>query len=643
MMHPSRCSIRHLIACLGLVLAGVGLSGAMALETAFAQPVVYSEDFNDGQAQGWQLDSSWQVSQNRLTARGRGWARYRNGNWENLKLSFLFNASNRGVVANIRVSDRGRYGVGFRPERGIVLVYLFKETPGSGPNAFRDLGQRRMPVRDARQGYRAEIFAQNDRISVSLNGNPALNARDRDPLPAGAIAFESFPEGTAFVDNVSVRGDRQWVAVPALIGKPVGEARDRLREGGLVLGQTRERPADAKPGLVIDQQPSEGERVAPGAAVQIVVSTGPQQVEVPRLLGLTRADALRVIKESGLTVGAVRQGDAARENAIVVEQDPKPGSRVSPGSAVSVTLEGKTLIEVPRVIGKPLKAAREILESFRLKLGEVVEKPSDAPEQTVLDQQPKAGTQAPPGSLVKLWVSTGAPPDLVDVTVPKLLGHTREEARSILDRAGLELGRVVEKASRAEPGTIIDQDPAPDVRTRPRTAVDLWVSVPESFVQVPGIVGRHREEAQSMLEAAGLRTGTVSEQNAAGREGTVLEQDPPGGSQAPRGTAVAIVVGRKRGDSGWPWLLPAALTGLLGLLAGYLGGRRFECRRKTERQPVEQITVRPVGDPGSQSMDVMSEGPEAPGLRCRAIPDTGEQRIEGPESKPGSDEDGHAG
>ncbi len=548
----------------------------------YAQPIAYSSDFNDGRAEGWQLESNWQVKEGRLMARGPGWARYRNGTWEDLNLSFVIDAATTGLQASIRISDKGRYGVAFRPERGGLAVYLFKETVAAGPNVFRDLGKGRVPIRGSLRGLRVEISAKDDTISVTVNGKRALSARDPEPLPAGIIGFQSLKDSQANVDDVLVRAERPSLRVPALIGKPAAEARRQLVELGLAVGQTRERPADLKEGLVVDQHPAEGTRAAPGTAVDLVISTGHQQVDVPRLIGTRRGEALRMIREAGLKVGGIRQADSARDDVVVIDQDPGPGVRVSSGSAVSITVAGSELVEVPRVTEKGLKTAREALEGSRLAVGEISRKPSDATLDTVLDQHPKPGSRVPPGSPVQLWVSSGPAADAMQVDVPKLIGHRREEAGPILSRAGLEVGKIQERASSAEPGTILEQDPAPNARVLSRSAVDLWV-------------------------AAAANAGPL----------------PQGG--------------------GMGWFFPAVVAGLLGIMAGYWGAKGFGSRGARTRQPVPQITVRVLQDSGEQAMATTPSGPALAALRCRVIPDAGKQQLHISGTVQIDDEDTHGG
>ena len=62
--------------------------------------------------------------------------------------------------------------------------------------------------------------------------------------------------------------------------------------------EVKEQPStEIEEGKVIDQNPEEGTRVEQGSTVTITVSTGPKEVEVPRIVGLTYEDAVDALNE----------------------------------------------------------------------------------------------------------------------------------------------------------------------------------------------------------------------------------------------------------------------------------------------------------------------------------------------------------
>jgi serine/threonine-protein kinase len=76
------------------------------------------------------------------------------------------------------------------------------------------------------------------------------------------------------------------VAAPGLIGLSEEEAKARLKEAGLVLGESvREASASYAEGLVIRQRYAEGAEVAAGASVDVTISAGPPSDE-PRSVSI---------------------------------------------------------------------------------------------------------------------------------------------------------------------------------------------------------------------------------------------------------------------------------------------------------------------------------------------------------------------
>jgi serine/threonine-protein kinase len=94
---------------------------------------------------------------------------------------------------------------------------------------------------------------------------------------------------------------------------------------------------------------------------------------------------------------------------------------------------------------------------------------------TVVDQTPKAGTFMQRGEVVTLAVSAGAR----QVVVPDVTGMPLEQARTVLERAHLQIGAVIYKAvPQREPGRVVETSPAPRSRVDESSGVDVTVPLP---------------------------------------------------------------------------------------------------------------------------------------------------------------------
>jgi beta-lactam-binding protein with PASTA domain len=126
------------------------------------------------------------------------------------------------------------------------------------------------------------------------------------------------------------------VPVPRLYGKTPAQAESVLQGAGLRLGsQSRDYSSDVAEGGIFFQNPSGGENVEPGTAVDVTVSLGPEQVEVPEVYGLSVAAAQTALSNAGLNSTPIEvEGDEAAGTALATE--PGVGAMLDPGSTVSL-------------------------------------------------------------------------------------------------------------------------------------------------------------------------------------------------------------------------------------------------------------------------------------------------------------------
>jgi hypothetical protein len=130
--------------------------------------------------------------------------------------------------------------------------------------------------------------------------------------------------------------------VPTLRGLTPKTAEAALLKAGLTVGATTHAPDDTiAKGRVVDSNPAVGERVKPGTAVDLVVSSGPPP-KVPEVVGLTVAQAQDDLKSAGLTaVGADGEPLVEGAEGTVVSTVPAAGAPVPPNKKVRLTVQEK--------------------------------------------------------------------------------------------------------------------------------------------------------------------------------------------------------------------------------------------------------------------------------------------------------------
>jgi serine/threonine-protein kinase len=134
-------------------------------------------------------------------------------------------------------------------------------------------------------------------------------------------------------------------------------------------------------------------------------------------------------------------------------------------------------------------------------------------------------------------------PDAPLITVPTLVGLSREAALLLLTRAGLKPGTETPQVAGARPGTVLAQSPLPGDEIAPEIAVDLTIATPPP-VEVPDLSGMTAEEAGKRLQDAGLVSGKVANapQGTRGKVGTVASQSAKPGSAVPPGSAIDLLL-----------------------------------------------------------------------------------------------------
>ncbi|HVM12208.1 MAG TPA: PASTA domain-containing protein, partial [Actinomycetota bacterium] len=200
---------------------------------------------------------------------------------------------------------------------------------------------------------------------------------------------------------------------PDVIGEPQGRAERILERAGFTV-RVREEPHDqVEEGRVFDQNPKPETSAPENSEVTILVSTGPEPVEVPNLIGKSLDDARADLQAAGLRLGSVERVESEEAPDTVLDQSPDAGREVRPGREVNVVVSrGITTVVVPRVddcVDEGTAQAR--LEDAGLQMRVVGEEVTTAcPAGRIFRQDPGAGESVQAGSRVRVWKSAGPPP-----------------------------------------------------------------------------------------------------------------------------------------------------------------------------------------------------------------------------------------
>ena len=268
------------------------------------------------------------------------------------------------------------------------------------------------------------------------------------------------------------------VEVPILIGTPLDEAREILREARFSVQIDYEVNADFPENTVFDQQPSAGTRLEQADTVRLLVSRGTGPMVLLAVVGDAIGDAIRDLEAMGLVVSVVDTEDPVVPAGQVIDQSPPAGAEIVPGSRVIVFVSsGPAVEEVPDLANRPVLDAMNIISQLGWQASTVEEPSQVVPEGQVIRTEPPARSALAPGSVVQIVVSAGIPM----VVVPPVVSLLEASAVSALEAAGFEVNVLYETLPTNSPnsGRVISQSPMADVEIELGSSVAVVVGATE--------------------------------------------------------------------------------------------------------------------------------------------------------------------
>ncbi len=186
--------------------------------------VLLSDDFQDGDAAGWDVDSGWFVlgagSEYRLASSGAAWAWWPGGeNWEpRYVLRSSIRVDRGGLAVSIAVGDEGRYVVHLHEDGTDLLLdrpWGTFETRASGAAI------------EAGEWHALAVGVDGGEIQVYVDGNPLITAEAANPFTEGSVGFGALDGSLVAIDNVIVtvlRAGLPAVAFPQPVAAPAAPA-----------------------------------------------------------------------------------------------------------------------------------------------------------------------------------------------------------------------------------------------------------------------------------------------------------------------------------------------------------------------------------------------------------------------------------
>ena len=200
--------------------------------------------------------------------------------------------------------------------------------------------------------------------------------------------------------------------VPGVAGRKQDVAENMMKEAGFKTDARREPSDSVDEGRVISTQPGENTQLEKGRTVVLVVSSGPEQVSVPDVVGDREDDARNALEDAGLRADVTEEESEDEDPGTVLRQDPGAGKKLDKGSTVNlVVAKAPPAVDVPDVVDDERDAAQKALRDAGFEV-RVREETVDTLDQDgiVISQNPAGGDQLRKGSRVTIVVGKFEPP-----------------------------------------------------------------------------------------------------------------------------------------------------------------------------------------------------------------------------------------
>ncbi len=166
-------------------------------------------------------------------------------------------------------------------------------------------------------------------------------------------------------------GKPKDVSLPDFTGKTLEEAKELAGKSKLKINvQDEKYDVEIEEGKIISQDPKyqKNSKIKEGRTINVTISKGQEIVKVTKLIGKTKDEAFKELKELGLEVILEEDYSDDVEAGIIIEQSIKEGEEILAGSKITIKSSlGIEQVEVPNLLGKTEDEAKEAIAQAQLK------------------------------------------------------------------------------------------------------------------------------------------------------------------------------------------------------------------------------------------------------------------------------------
>lgn len=283
----------------------------------------------------------------------------------------------------------------FKKDPSIVFEYKYFSADGS-TKYFDKVSDPNAPEQNAAEDTlsEGEEDEDNDLYDDDDDDDEEVEERRSPLLPILFAVASVFVIMTAWLifsivtrnlGNTSGASDE--MTMPNIIGMTLDDVKEKYPD--LNLDIDRQYSTDYPENEVMDQKTPAGRTIKKSTIVNIVISNGPQKVEVDDYANLSAQDAQIKLEKKGLKPKLVYVNDDEVAKDIVIKTEPAAHSEVSQGTVVKVYVSNGKLVKavnVPKFVGMTIEEARKEAEDKNLKIKEVSGSSNEYKEGEVIKQ-----------------------------------------------------------------------------------------------------------------------------------------------------------------------------------------------------------------------------------------------------------------
>ncbi len=298
--------------------------------------------------------------------------------------------------------------------------------------------------------------------------------------------------------------------------------------------------SDGEEGCVYDQDPKAGDTIPKGSTIRLyIVKAGEGQV-IPDFTENNYKEACDSLERLGFKVTVVPIESDELEIGQVVRTEPAANSSVLAGSTVTVyyaaDINSNKLFKMPKLEGKSLDEAKEILKKNGLVLTKIESDDSSIEKDYVINQSPADGSPVKEGDSVVITVSSGC------LNAEKLLNLPRAgklTVKVMLD--GETIKSEVIDTNNVTTYLVTASGNQPESKIEVYLNEALYYEATVDFTREPvnfkkektndvafyvDVIGMEELEAIAALNANGYKNITLKYEVSFEKAGTVIKQSP---------------------------------------------------------------------------------------------------------------------